>query len=339
MRQAAELAVREINARGGVRGRLLTLRVEDDSATPDVALRIARTLYDDPAVVAVIGHLNSSSTISAAAIYGGGSRPVSMITPSASSPDVSGLGPYVFRACPSDLAHGRELARYAWRQLGARRAAVIYLNDEYGRGVRQTFTREFIRLGGTVMAESPYLSATPSLEPYLAALRQRGGVDVLMLATDRPGAQLALREMAGLGVQWPVIGGDALTGIEGLGPLAEGVHVSEAYLPDKPGQRNATFVSAYARAFGGQAPDHRGASAYDIVYMLARAIDAAGSSRRAVRDYLARVGHGLPPFEGVTGTIAFDTAGDVPDLGVVIGAVRGGHILTELAPGSEGGGR
>lgn len=332
MRQAAELAVREVNARGGVRGRPLALRILDDSGRAGAAIRIAHALAADPAVVAVIGHLTSGTSLAAGRIYGDARRPVAMISPSASSPDLSGLNRYVFRVCPTDLSHGAQLARYARQQLGARRAGLIYIDDDYGRGLRLSFAAEFRRLGGEVIAEDPSLGSTPTLEPYVARLRQRGGVDVLMLATERGGAEVALRDMARLGVRWPALGGDALTGIEAAGPLAAGVRLSSAYLPDRPGERNAVFVAAYARAYAGQRPDHRGAGAYDIVHLLARVLESSPAERGAVRDRLARIGTDLPAYEGVTGTIAFDARGDVPAKPVVIGAVRDGRIATEVAP-------
>jgi branched-chain amino acid transport system substrate-binding protein len=332
MQRAAELAVKEINARGGVRGRPLRLRILDDSGRADVAIRVAQELVGDPAVVAVVGHLTSSTSLAASRVYGAGRRPVTMISPSASSPDLTGVNPYVFRVCPTDLSHGAQLARYARQTLGAARAGLIYIDDDYGRGLRQSFATEFQRLGGVLVEEDPMLATTPSLEPYLARLRGSGGVDVLVLATERGGAELALREMTRIGVRWPMIGGDALTGIEAAGPLAEGVRLSSAYLPDRPGERNAVFISAYARAYEGQRPDHRGAGAYDIVQLLARTFADAGTDRRAVRDHLARIGHGLPAYDGVTGAIAFDARGDVPAKLVVIGAVRSGRLVTEAAP-------
>ncbi len=334
MQRAAELAVKEINARGGVRGRPLALRVMDDSARPDVAIRIARALVDDPSVVAVIGHLTSGTSLAAGRVYGEARRPLVMISPSASSPDLSGVNPYVFRVCPSDLSHGAQLAQYARQTLGARRVGVIYVADDYGRGLRLSFASEFRRLGGEIVEEDPALSTTPSLEPYLARMRQSeggGGVDALMLATERSGAELALRDMSRIGVRWPALGGDALTGIEGAGPLAEGVRLSSAYLIDRPGIRNEQFVQAYARAYPGERPDHRGAAAYDIVHLLAGLLAETGTGRRAIRDRLARVGGDLPAFEGVTGMIAFDARGDVPAKSVVIGTVRGGRLVTETA--------
>ena len=217
MLRAAQLAVNQINARHGIRGLPLELRIVDDSGSEDTAVRAAERLYADPTVVAVVGHLSSGPTIAAARVYGAGPNPVAMISPSASSPDLSGVSPWVFRVCPSDLQHGPELARFAWQTLGARRAGIIYLNNDYGRGVRGTFAAEFTRLGGDVVETDPYVAATPSLEPYLSRLRRGAGIDVLLVAGEPPGAELVLREMAALGVRWPVLGGDALTGIEAAG--------------------------------------------------------------------------------------------------------------------------
>src|SRR5437762_85572 len=282
MLRAAQLAVNQINARHGVRGRPLELRVADDSGSEDTAVRAAERLYADPSVVAVVGHLSSGPTIAAARVYGAGASPVAMISPSASSPDLSALSPWVFRVCPSDLQHGPELAHFAWQTLGARRAGIIYINNDYGRGVRGTFA-----------------------------------------------AELALREMAALGVRWPVLGGDALTGIEADGALAEGMRISSAYLPDRRDERNAAFVADYARAYPGLRPDHRGAGAYDAVLLLARAVERAGADRQAVRDYLAQVGRGREQFDGVTGPIAFDANGDVRGKSVVIGVVHDGALVTQ----------
>jgi len=330
MARAAELAVKEINAHGGVRGQSIALRAIDDSGRPDVAIRIAQSFADDPSVVAVIGHLTSGTSLAAGRVYGEARRPVVMISPSASSPDLSGVNPYVFRICPSDLSHGAQLARFARQTLGARRVGVIYIDDDYGRGLRLSFAAEFRRLGGQVVEEDPMLSATASLEPYLSRLRKTGSIDALMLATERTGAELALREMGQIGGRWPAIGGDALTGIEAAGAMTEGLRLSTAYLPDRPGERNLQFVTAYGRAYA-QRPDHRGAGAYDIVHLLARVMEDVGTDRPAIRDRLARVGLDQPAYEGVTGTIAFDARGDVPAKPVVIGVVHAGQLVTQVA--------
>lgn len=325
MRLASELAVREINAAGGVRGRTLELRIHDDSTRADVAVRVARVLYADPRVAAVIGHLTSGATLAASPIYNGGRTPVALISPSASAPAVSSAGPYTFRVCPTDVLHGTRLAEFARRQLRAQTVALLYQNDEYGRGIRQTFLESFTRMGGSVVMDDPYVPDLPSFEPYLQRLRGRGGADVLVIGGTAAVARRILATLDTVRLAPRVMGGDALSGLEAE-PRAAGVLISAAYLPDLPEPRNLPFVEAYRRAYPNQALDHRGAAAYDIVHLLARAIEAVGSDRRRVRDYLAGVGSVTPPFEGVTGRIAFDENGDVPDKTVVIGVVRDGRL-------------
>src|SRR2546425_1444372 len=95
MQHATELAVKEINARGGIRGRPLALRIMDDSGRPEVAIRIAQQLADDPAVVAGVGHLPSSAALSAGRVYGGAPRPPLMVSPAASRPAPSRGNPYL----------------------------------------------------------------------------------------------------------------------------------------------------------------------------------------------------------------------------------------------------
>ena len=326
MRLAAELAVAEINRAGGVRGRRLELVVRDDSALPEVAVAAARALYADSRVIAVIGHLTSAATLAAAPVYGGGRWPLAVISPSASAPAVTDAGPHVFRVCPTDVAHGTALAAFASRRLRARSAAILYQNDEYGRGIRGTFAAEFIRLGGRLASDDPYVTDLPSFEPFLRRLQQRGGADVLLIAGTATSARRILPTLDTVGIRPQVLGGDALAGLETTRG-ADGVVTSTAYLPDRPGERNQAFVAAYHAAYGAQPLDHRGAAAYDIVYLLARAIDAAGPNRRRLRDYLAGVGTASPAFEGVTGRIAFDPQGDVPTKTVVLGVLRNGLVV------------
>ena len=329
--RAAHFAVDQINRRGGVRGgRKLRLRVVDDSGTENGAVLAAQTLYDDGSVVAVVGHITSGTSIAAARIYGAGSDALAMVSPTASSPELSGISRYAFRVCPSDLSHGPALARFARQQLRSRRAGVLYLNDDYGRGVRQAFATEFTRLGGVVVEEDPFLPTTASLEPYFTRMK-RSGVDLLMLATDVPGAEQALRELRRQGLQWPVVGSDALVGIEADGPLAEGIHISSAYLPDRSGDKNATFVVDFFRATQGQRPNDVAGLTTDVFQLLAAGLDAVGPNRRAIRDYLASIGAQRPAFEGVTGRIAFDSSGDVRGKPLTIAVVRAGRLVAEAS--------
>ena len=326
MKHAAELAVEEINAAGGIAGRPLELVERDDFADPDSAVFVATDLYD-AGVSAVIGHLFSGTTLAAAPVYNGGPDPVAAISPSSSSPEVSTAGDYTFRICPSDLAHGAALARWVHDTLGLQRGAVLYLNDQYGRGVRQTFVKDFTRRGGVLQSIDPYLGNIPHVGPYLDRLAKVGGTDFLLVAGNRTEAEEILRQARKRGLTMPVLGGDGLEGIEEAGALAEGVYLSSAYLPTLATAANKTFLKAYRKKFPTAGlPNQPAAATYDAVYLLRDVIARAGTKRQAVRRELARVGSGAPAFRGVTGVVAFDAKGDVPNQAVYIGVVHNGAV-------------
>lgn len=326
MKQAAELAVEEINARGGIRGRPLELIERDDYADPDSAVFVATDLYE-AGVSAVIGHLFSGTTLAASPVYNGGSQPVAAISPSSSSPEISTAGDYTFRICPSDLAHGTALARWVRDTLSLERGAVLYLNDQYGRGIRQTFVREFTRRGGELVSIDPYLGDVPQVGPYLDRLVKMGRVQFLVVAGNRGEAEEILRQARTRGLQMPVLGGDGLEGIEEAGAIADGVYLSSAYLPTLASPANKSFLQAYRKKFPSAGlPNQPAAATYDAVYLLRDVIARAGPKREDVRRALAQIGTGTPPFKGVIGSVAFDMRGDVPNQTVHIGVVRDGAV-------------
>jgi len=330
MQMGAQLAVSEINQRGGIRGRELQLVVKDDSGRADIAAQVAKSFYDNADIVAVVGHLSSGATLAAARVYNRGGNPIVVISPSASSPEIKDAGDYTFRICPDDSVHGMRLAEWAYEQLGARRAAILFENDPYGRGLRSSFGNSFLDLGGQIVSEDPFLDVLPSYEPYLTRIRLRGGVDALLIAGARGGAASILNTLALLAYHPAILSGDAIVGIQPSEADPEGVFVSLAYLSNISSPRNDAFVAAYHKVYGDLEPDHRGAGAYDIVHLLARAIQEVGTDRTRIRDYLAGVGTETDAFEGVTGRIAFDENGDVSGKGVVVGVFRDGHLVSAL---------
>jgi branched-chain amino acid transport system substrate-binding protein len=335
MKLAAELAAEEINATGGINGRRLELVTRDDYADPDSAVFVANDLYQS-GVSAVVGHLFSGMTLAAAPVYNGGSDPVVAISPSSSSPEVTTAGDFTFRICPSDLAHGAVLAHWVRDQLHLRRGAVLYLNDQYGRGIRQTFVREFSLLGGELASIDPYLGDRPDVTPYLERMvRERP--EFLVVAGNKGEAEAILRQARARGLSIPVLGGDGLEGIQEAGALAEGVYLSSAYFPSIPTQANRRFVAAFQRKYpqAGE-PNQPAAATYDAIYLLRDVIARVGTDRATIRRALAGVGSATTPFEGVTGTVAFDTAGDVPEQNVYVGLVHGGAVQVARESAEEG---
>ena len=321
----ARMAVEEINATGGIDGRPLVLIEENDFGEPDSAIIVANRLYTSDAV-AVIGHLYSGTTLAAAPVYNSGPDPIPAISPSSSAPEVSRAGAYTFRVCPSDLAHGAALARWVRERLGLNRGTVLYLNDEYGRGVRERFVAEFERRGGEVVAVAPYLGDTPDVAAYMARMQRDERSQFVVVAGNRSEAEEVLRQMRARGMSLPLLGADGLEGIEEAGELAEGVYETLAYLPLIDTPANQRFVAAYRARYASEPPPNQPAAAsYDAVYLLRDVIQRAGTDRRKVRDGIAAVGLD-GPFEGVTGRIAFDSLGDVPSRDVHVAVVRNGAL-------------
>jgi branched-chain amino acid transport system substrate-binding protein len=326
MKLAAELAVEEINATGGINGHTVELVAKDDYADPDSAVFVANDLYASD-VSAVVGHLFSGMTLAAAPVYNGGENPVVAISPSSSSPEVSAAGTYTFRICPSDLAHGAALAHWVRDQLHFTQGAVLYLNDQYGRGIRQTFVSEFTRLGGVLRSIDPYLGDRPNVGPYLDRLARGVKPEFLIVAGNRIEAEEIIRQARARGLRMPVLGGDGLEGIQEAGALAEGVYLSSPYFPAIRTAANRRFVQAFRKKYPDAGlPNQPAAGAYDAIYLLRDVIGRVGADREAVRRALAGVGSASRAFEGVTGTVAFDAAGDVPNQNVYIGLVRNGTV-------------
>ncbi len=334
MRFGARLAVQEINARGGVNGRLIEIVERDDWENPDSAVVVATELYDDPAVVAVIGNGFSGLTLAAAPVYNSGSNPLVQISPTASAPAISSAGPYTFRMCPSDLAHGGALARWARDGLGLSRGTVIYGNDAYGRGVRRAFTEEFTAIGGEVLTADPYLGSPPEVAPYLDRIARSGRAQFIVLAGYLDEAEYILTETRSRGITIPIMGGDGIERIERQGALAEGTYVTAAYLSLIDTPKNNQFLEAWSRAYPERAsPNLSAAGSYDAVYLITQAVAEVGTDRTAVRDAIAETGSSRPAFEGVIGTIAFDANGDVTIPNIFIGVVHDGAV--ELAGGGQ----
>jgi len=326
MKLAAQLAADEINAAGGIGGRPLELVLRDDYADADSAVFVASDLYQSD-VSAVVGHLFSGTTLAAAPVYNGGDNPVAAISPSSSSPEVSSAGDHTFRVCPSDLAHGATLAQWVRERLNLDLGAVLYLNDQYGRGIRQTFVEQFVRMGGRLESVDPYLGDRPDVGPYLDRMARNRNIQFLVVAGNRGEAEEVLRQARRRGITVPVLGGDGLEGIEGAGTLAEGVYLTSSYFPSLPTGANRKFVNAYRRKYPAAGmPNQPAAATYDAIYLLRDVIARAGTERQAVRRALAGVGSETPAFEGVTGVVAFDAVGDVPDQNVYVGRVHGGAV-------------
>ena len=316
-RQGAELAVETINRRGGIRSRRLTLVQVDDEGTGAKAAAVAHELVNADTVLAVVGHANSSATVAAARVYDGR---LAAVSPSASSPELTGLSSWVFRIISSDSANGQDLARFA-SALGHAKAAILYENNSYGRGLADSFRRAF---KGEITALDPVAVDGKEVEPYLAYLRLHNPGLVFAAGSEASGLEI-LREARRQGLTADFLGGDGWTGITSDTAVSEGVYVATPFTSEDQRREAQNFVSAFRARFGHD-PNGFAALAYDATMVIAIAIEQAGGDRQAIRDYLASMDAGRA-YDGITGRIAFEHTGDVAAKPLVMTRVRRGALV------------
>jgi branched-chain amino acid transport system substrate-binding protein len=300
-RRGVELAVDEINAKGGVGGRPLLVRWFDDSATETGAVAAAESLLADTRVVAIVGHMNSTPMLAAIPLYDGH---IPVISPWATSPDLTGISRWVFRNTTSDSVNGVTIADFAVAHLGARRAAILYENDAYGRGVAHAFRREF---HGTVVETIPIPGTAPSYEPYVALLKQQQ-LDVVMLAGLSHAAAPLLLEMRRQHLTTTLLSNGDMAGLEPDSTIADGAYVPVWFSADDPRPAVHRFSVAFQARY--QTPPNEDAElAYDATRLIAAAIRTVGPDRRDVRDYIGSL-NATHPYDGLLGPEYFLPTGD-----------------------------
>lgn len=316
----ARLAADAINAAGGVEGRKLVLREIDDADGTGRAIEAAQQLLEDPEVAAVVGPMTSGSVNDAYGVYDQG---LPAIATSATSPDISGISEWMFRMIPDDRAIAVAAAEFAGRELGARRVAVLYANDSYGRGLVTAFRTAFVGTGGEIVEEDPYLESMEDFTPYLQRVL-RTGPDVLFVAGVPGSAARILAQSRGLGLDLPVVGGDALAALSAGDVPLRRVYSVVAYHPEGPTEENREFVRLFRDAHG-RDPSPESAPAYDAVRLLARLAASGATDRREIRAALAGLAADHP-FTSVSGPLTFDESRDVKGLSLQVVRVRPGGL-------------
>lgn len=320
--RGVQIALDRLNADRPAGARPLALRMPPDSQPSQIA--VAATFRDDPDVIGVVGHTGSAQTLEAAPIYSdveeGGRRALVAVTPTATNPAVTRSGDWVFRVCPTDDDAARALARYAADSLRARRIAIIYRNDFFGRGFTRVIGPELSRRGVSVIERDPYLAGVTEYEAYARRIAKRG-VDAVVFAGGGPDAADMIRALRAAGIDPAVLGSDAVADIRDSGSPDEFRDVRFAAFFDPhgaTGPEQQTFLREYVRRFGGL-PDHQSALSYDAAMLIGRAAHVVGGDRRKIRDWIASVGRRAPAHTGVTGVIRFDEYGDAASKVVVVG--------------------
>ncbi|MDH3403029.1 MAG: penicillin-binding protein activator, partial [Acidobacteriota bacterium] len=284
-----------------------SLSVEDSASDPDRGAQLVEQLYSD-GFTAIIGGVTTPEALKAVPVADQYDRV--LLSPSASTPELTGISKYFYRVFVSDSREGTTMANFATQKLKISNIVILAREDAFAQGNREVFDTNFVRQGGEVLEMilfpseggdfSGLIDRVLTLSPdavYIAAYAEETSEMILELRRQRFGGYV----LATAAFASPEI-------IEKVGQPAEGVFLTQAGFDTKSEEPLIKdFVDSY-RAKYGLTPDLYAAHGYDAVMVLAEAVKESGGEFAS--DLWSAL-RGLRDFQGVTGTLQFDERGDV----------------------------
>ena len=304
---AARLAIDEINAAGGIDGKQLALIAENSLGTVDGAIAAYEKLVYSDNVCAIIGPVFTSPALAVAQrCYEDG---IVMISPSATHKDVTSVGDYVYRTVPSDSLQSEVAAHYFYEVLGYRNIACLYAMNDYSQGLATGVEEIFTELGGTVSAMETCMVGDKDFRTQLGVIANTDAEAIYIPNYTVEDAQI-LEQAYQLGMDLPFLSSDGFSDPEIYnlaGDFTDGViYVGPAQA--EASTLLADFQEAYSAAYDGDMPDSFATNAYDATYILAQAIDRAGSADRELINQEVKATN---DFNGANGIINFAANGDM----------------------------
>ena len=303
--QGAKLAVEEINAAGGIMGRQVELRIEDNqSANPTTVL--AYTKLIEAGVVAVIGPLRSTQVQAASPTIVKSKVPAVI---GGSDPSLTRVNnPWIFRVRPNDLYSSKVMAEYGVKELKKQKWAIVHSTDTFGSGGKNALVDALKAQGIEPVLIQGYTNNSQDFTPIVLQIKKSGADIIGSYMTNAPDVGIFARQLRQLGVQVDWIGSTSVvteTAMKLAGEALWGVHSVSDFTPD--GNNEARAYAKRYRAKYGLEPDLFSAWAYGGVYLLKHAIEKAKSTDpEAVRNAMLSI-KGL---KGVEGTYNFEPNGD-----------------------------
>jgi branched-chain amino acid transport system substrate-binding protein len=333
MENGASMAIDDLNARGPtINGKkvMFKLQSEDDAADPKQGTAVAQKLVDAH-VNGVVGHANSGTTVPASRIYSQAGIP--QVTASATTPAYTKQGfATTFRVVANDNMLGATLGRYAVDKLGMRRIAVIDDRSAYGQGVSDEFIKSAQgRIPGLKIVGREFTNPqAKDFTAILTSIKAKKPDLVFFGGMDAVGGAI-IRQMKALGIQARFMGGDGIC-TEALPRLAgDAMRDGTVFCTEAGGVEGAQekgmndFIARFKDKYHSDIQTYA-PYAYDAVMVLATAMQKAGSSDPA--KYLPALKQ--TRYQGITGLIQFDSAGDIKDGAMTLSTFKGGK-KTKLA--------
>ena len=304
---AVELAVKEVNAAGGIRGKKVELIVYDDRFSPQEAVAIANKLIEKDQVAGVVSGSYSGPTRVTAPIFAKAGVP--MVAGYAVHPDVTKAGESNFRNGFLGEVEGGAAGEYAVKVLKSKTPAVIYMDNDFGREISAGFIKRAEKLGATIVARQVYkFPGEKDFRPFLTRIKE-AKPDLIFAAGYYNEAALIVRQAKELGITVQILGEEGFDSpkfIELAGKDAEGVIIATNLDRDDPRPVVQNFLKNYKQAYNYD-PDMVGASSYDAFKILVAAIEKAGTDRKAVIKALMDT----RDYNGLTGKLTRFVKGEV----------------------------
>jgi len=329
----ARLAVDDVNAMGMMvdgKKAVFELVGEDDQADPKTGTVVAQKLVDAK-VNAVVGHLNSGTTIPASKIYNDAG--IAQISPSATNPTYTQQGfKTAFRVMANDVQQGSVLGDYAAKSLKAKTVAIIDDRTAYGQGLADEMEKAAKAGGAAVVAREFTKNDATDFTAILTKIKGKKP-DVIFYGGMDAQAGPMLKQIKTLGINAKFLTGDGGCSPEMIklaGDAAEGVYCSQAGLPLEKMPRGADFAKRYKAKFNTDVQIYSPYS-YDAVLVIADAVKRANSADAA------KIVAELPntATDGVTGKVQFDSKGDVKNGAITVYTVKSGKLeVLEVQGGS-----
>lgn len=304
---AVELAVKEVNAAGGVKGKKVDLMVYDDRLNPQEAVAIANKLIEKDQVIGVVSGSYSGPTRVTAPIFAKAGIP--MVAGYAVHPDVTKAGESNFRNGFLGEVEGGAAGEYAVKVLKSKNPAVIYMDNDFGREISAGFIKRTEKLGATIVAKQVYkFPGEKDFRAYLTRIKE-AKPDLVFAAGYYNEAALITRQAKELGITVQILGEEGFDSpkfIELAGKDAEGIIIATNLDRDDPRPVVQNFLKNYRQGYNTD-PDMVGASSYDAFKILVAAIEKAGTDRKAIVKALMET----KDYDGLTGKISRFVKGEV----------------------------
>jgi branched-chain amino acid transport system substrate-binding protein len=329
--EGVKLAVKEINAAGGILGKKINLIVGDNKSEPSEAANVMTKLTKQDKVAAVIGNFTSSCAISASNVAT--SAKIPYVSNGATNPRLTvengKTKEYIFRACFIDPFQGTVGANFILNTLKLKKGIVLVDNNsDYSKGLTDFFKAAFAKGGGSIIGEEGYLQKDQDFRPILTKIRDLNP-EFIYLPGYYEEAGKIIKQARELGMNMPFVGGDGwdsakLSEIAG-GAALNNTYFTNHYSPEDKSPASTAFVSAFDKEYK-KVPDGPAVLGYDTMKLVADAIKRANSADPAkIRDALAATKN----FPGASGTLTINESHDATKSAVIIEMKDGKQVYKE----------